>query len=300
VKNKYMKKIGFVGTGTMGGFMALNLFRAGFEVTAYNRTPKRLESLRANGLKVSNQLADAVAGQELVITMLSDDKAIEEVACGPNGILEFIESPTVLVNMSTVAPETSINLHARAKSVGVVAVDAPVSGSSKAAENAQLVILAGGEEDVVEALRDVFGAMSKSVYYFGEAGSGSRAKLVINLVLSLTMHAISEALVLAEKFALDRATVLDMIQRTAIASPFLAMKAPLLQNGEFPPAFALNLMHKDLRIIMEQAQKTGTVLPTGAAAFQSYTSALNHGMGDLDLAAVFDELLAASGLSTQF
>jgi 3-hydroxyisobutyrate dehydrogenase-like beta-hydroxyacid dehydrogenase len=198
--------------------------------------------------------------------------------------------------MSTVSPDTSLTLFEAMKQKHVTFIDAPVSGDSNAAKRASLVILAAGPKETVESLHELFSAMGKALYYFGENGNGSRAKLVINLMLGLTMQAIAEALVLAEKFSLDRGTILHMMQQTAVASPFLEFKKELLLKEEFPIAFALKHMQKDLGLILEQAQKTGGVLPATSAVFQTYTAARNHGMGDLDLSAVFQELLRQSGI----
>jgi 3-hydroxyisobutyrate dehydrogenase len=294
-----LKRIGFIGMGTMGTPMALNLLKAGFEVTVYNRSKDRLAALRDQGLTIADSLSEAVIGKEAVITMLSNDAAVKEVVTGDDGIMDYIEAPTVLVDMSTVSPETSTTLSEVAKEMGITMIDAPVSGSSNAAQGGSLVILGGGNQEVYESLKDVFAAMGKASYYFGESGSGSKAKLVINLMLGITMQGISEALVLAEKFFLDRATVVDMMQQAAVASPFLSFKKDLLLKEEFPVAFALKHMHKDLGLILEQARDNGSVLPATSAAYQSYTAAMNHQTEDVDMAAVFAELLQQSGVTKE-
>ncbi|WCK55699.1 NAD(P)-dependent oxidoreductase [Aneurinibacillus sp. Ricciae_BoGa-3] len=294
-----MRRIGFIGMGTMGAPMALNLLKAGFEVTVYNRSLDRLAGLYDQGLMVADSLSEAVVGKDAVITMLSNDAAVKQVVTGDNGIMDYIEAPTVLVDMSTVSPDTSASISEVAKEMGITMIDAPVSGSSNAAQSGSLVILGGGNKEVYDSLKDVFAAMGKASYYFGESGSGSKAKLVINLMLGITMQGISEALVLAEKFFLDRATVLDMMQQAAVASPFLAFKKDLLLKEDFPVAFALKHMHKDLGLILEQARDNGSVLPATSAAYQSYSAAMNHQKEDVDMAAVFAELLQQSGVTKE-
>ncbi|WP_027415085.1 NAD(P)-dependent oxidoreductase [Aneurinibacillus terranovensis] len=291
-----MKKVGFIGMGMMGAPMALNLHKAGFDVTVYNRSKERLQPLKEKGLTVAETLVDVVKEKDVVITMLSNDEAVKEVVTGDNGIIEYIEAPTILVDMSTVSPDTSIFLAGVAKEMGVTMIDAPVSGSSNAAENGTLVILGGGDKQVFESIGDVFRAMGKTTLYFGENGSGSKAKLVINLMLGITMQGISESLVLAEKFFLDRGLVLEMMQQAAVASPFLGFKKDSLLREEYPAAFALKHMHKDLGLILGQARENGSVLPATSAAYQSYTAAMNHQMEDMDMAAVFSELLQQSGV----
>lgn len=293
------KRIGFIGLGNMGVPMALNLHKAGFYVTVYNRTYEKALPLQEHGLEVAESLVDAVCEKDVVITMLADNKAVEEIIAGDNGILDYIEAPTLLVDMSTVSPDTSCMLADMAKEMGITMLDAPVSGSVNAAETANLVILAGGPKDAFDTLQDVFQAMGKESLYFGENGSGEKAKLVINLLLGMTMQGISESLVLAEKFGLDRSTVLDMMQQTAVATPFLGFKRKFLAKEEYPAAFALKHMLKDFGLVLEQAHKNGSVLPATSAAYQSYAAAANHGFKDMDMAAVFAELLHASGIKNK-
>ncbi|MED4727720.1 NAD(P)-dependent oxidoreductase [Aneurinibacillus migulanus] len=290
------KRIGFIGLGNMGVPMALNLHKAGFYVTVYNRTYEKALPLQEHGLKVAQSLDDAVREKDIVITMLANDEAVEEIIAGDDGILDYIEAPTLLVDMSTVSPDTSCMLADTAKEMGITMLDAPVSGSVNSAETANLVILAGGPKEAFDTLQDVFQAMGKVSLYFGENGSGEKAKLVINLLLGMTMQGISESLVLAEKFGLDRNIVLDMIQQTTVATPFFGFKRELLAKEEYPAAFALKHMLKDFGLVLEQAHKNGSVLPATSAAYQSYASAANHGLKDMDMAAVFAELLHASGV----
>ena len=289
------KRIGFIGLGNMGSPMAVNLHKAGFDVTVYNRTPDKAHALGEQGLRVAELLEDAVREKDVVITMLANDEAVEQMIVGDSSILDYIEAPTVLVDMSTISPDTSCMLANTAREMGITMVDAPVSGSTNAAESAGLVILYGGPRDIFDELADVFAAMGKASLYFGENGSGSKAKLVINLLLGMTMQGISESLVLAEKFGLERTTVLDMMQQAAVSSPFLGFKRPSLEKEDYPAAFALKHMHKDLGLVLEQARRNGSILPATAAAYQSYAAAMNHGMEEQDMAAVFAELLAQSG-----
>jgi 3-hydroxyisobutyrate dehydrogenase len=290
------KRIGFIGAGTMGAPMAENLYRAGFPVTVYNRTRAKLTPLMEKGLATADDLAGAVADKDVIITMLSDDAAVKEVVLGDEGVLTHCRPGTVLIDMSTVSPDTAIEISQRSKENGVHTLDAPVSGSQNAAQSAQLVVLAGGDQHVFSEMSDVFAALAKASYYFGGPGSGAKAKLVVNLLLAVTMQGISEALVLAESFGLKREQILEMMQQTVLASPFLTFKRELLSRGEFPAAFALKHMHKDLGLITEQARTRQAILPATTSVQQTYTAALNHGRGEQDMAAVFAELLHQAGL----
>lgn len=289
-----MKRIGFIGLGNMGSPMARNLYQAGHEVVVYNRTSDAALLLQEQGIPVVSSIADVVRGKDIVITMLANDEAVKEVILGDEGVLDYLQDPTLLVDMSTVSPDTSKELAEIAREIGITMVDAPVSGSVNAAESGNLLILVGGNRSTFEELQEVFSVLGKESIYFGENGAGSRAKLVINLLLGMTMQGISESLVLAEKFGLDRSKVLDMMQQAAVASPFLGFKRHSLINEEFPAAFALKHMHKDLGLILEQARENGSVLPATAAAYQTHMAAMNHGKGDLDMAVIFTELLDQS------
>lgn len=292
-----MKKIGFIGLGKMGSPMARNLYQAGHEVIVYNRTPGPAQLLQEQGIQVAQRIEDVVKHKDVVITMLSNDEALEEIVLGEGGVLDYIEAPTRLVDMSTVSPDISITIANRAQEKGVTMLDAPVSGSVNAAESGNLLILVGGERLAFEELADVFAVLGKESYYFGSNGAGSRAKLVINLLLAMTMQGISESLILAEKFGLDRSQIIDMMQQSSLASPFLGFKRHSLITEDFPAAFALKHMYKDLGLILEEARKNGAVLPATSAAFQTHKAAMNHGMGDQDMAVIFAELLQQSGNS---
>lgn len=291
-----MKKIGFIGLGKMGSPMARNLYQAGHEVAVYNRDPEKAAVLQEQGVLVAQSMQEVVYKKDVVITMLSDDVAVQEVIAGEDGVLDYIESPTVLVDMSTVSPDTSLLIAEMAREMGIDMVDAPVSGSVNAAESGNLLILTGGHPETFATLQDVFSVLGKESYYFGENGSGCRAKLVINLMLGMAMQGISEALVLAEKFGLDRSRIIDMMQQSAVASPFLGFKRHSLINEEFPAAFALKHMHKDLGLILEQARKNGSVLPATSAAYQTHMATMNQGKGNEDMASIFAELLYQSGV----
>ncbi len=292
-----MKKIGFIGLGKMGSPMARNLYQAGHEVMVYNRTPERALSLQEQGIQVAQSIEEVVKGKDVVITMLSNDEALKEILIADDGVLDFIEEPTLLVDMSTVSPETSIMIAEMAKEMGITMLDAPVSGSVNAAEGGNLLVLVGGESQAYENLKDIFSVLGKESYYFGLNGAGSRAKLVINLMLGMTMQGICESLILAEKFGLDRPQIIDMMQQSALASPFLGFKRHSLITENFPAAFALKHMHKDFGLILEEARKNGAVLPATSAAYQTHKSAINHDMGNQDMAVIFAELLQQSGKS---
>ncbi|MDP9727942.1 NAD(P)-dependent oxidoreductase [Alicyclobacillus tolerans] len=288
-------RIGFLGTGTMGLPMAENLLRAGYSVTAYNRSPEKVQPLLQMGGKQAQNIAEAVRNQDVVISMLSDDSAVREVYLGNGGVAENAKHSFVAIDMSTVSPGTALEVQKHMNQLGIAMLDAPVSGSAGAAKEAKLLVLAGGPLETYEITRPILAAMSQAQFYFGPGGNGAKAKLVVNLLLALTMQGISEALVLAETLGLSRSNVLDMLSQSSVASPFLGIKKQMLIDESFPPAFALKYMRKDLNLILQAATEREAVLPATSAAFASYTSAMHNGFAEDDLAAVMMELLRQSG-----
>ncbi|WP_044642123.1 NAD(P)-dependent oxidoreductase [Risungbinella massiliensis] len=289
-----MRKIGFIGIGMMGEPMVLNLQNAGFHVTAYNRTKAKLTHLQSQGVHTTDCLEQAVRGKEIVILMLSDDRAVAEMWAKEDGIATYVTPGTICINMSTVSPDLTSQLAKQAEEKGIEWLDAPVSGSSNAAQSANLVILVGGKKEVYEQSKEVFQALGKASYYFGAAASGAKAKLVVNLMMGMYMQGLAESLVLAQKAGLDRSTVLEMLGDAAVGAPFLQFKKELLLDENYETMFALKHMYNDFGLILEEARKNGSVLPATSATNQAYIAAMNHGLGELDLSAIFAELMQQS------
>lgn len=289
-----MTKIGFIGIGMMGEPMVLNLHKAGFQVTAYNRTQAKLANLQNEGVHTTDCLEQAVRDQEIVILMLSDDQVVAEMWSKEDGIATYLTRGTICINMSTVSPNITSQLAKQAENKGVEWLDAPVSGSSNAAQTANLVILVGGKKEVYEQCKDIFQALGKASYYFGPAASGAKAKLVVNLMMGMYMQGLAESLVLAQKAGLDRSTVLEMLGDAAIGAPFLQFKKELLLEENYETMFALKHMYKDFGLILDEARKNGSVLPATSVTNQTYIAAMNHGLGELDLSAILSELMQQS------
>lgn len=290
------KRIGFVGLGAMGRPMAHNLLKAGFPVTVYNRTPEKAQPLVEAGASLAASLAELAANNDVIITMLTDGPAVAAAVEGEDGLLAHYRPGQVHIDMSTIAPQESRQFAARARDRGVTWLDAPVSGTVKPAIDGTLVILVGGDAETFEAHRDLFAAMGKAAFHFGESGQGSVAKLVVNSMLGVQIQALSEALVLAEKAGLDRGQVLEMIGTTAVASPIVLAKAPSLLREQFPSAFALALQHKDLGLAVNLAHGVGAAMPATAATHQTFTAAKAGGLGSEDMAAIFRQLRRLAGL----
>jgi 3-hydroxyisobutyrate dehydrogenase len=288
--------IGWLGLGNMGLPMATNLLKAGYDVTVYNRTLSKAEPLRALGAKVTDMAQGLAEQVDVVITMVSDGATLESVFAGEYGVYHGLRNGQTVIDMSTVAPETSRKLAAMAAEKGVAYLDAPVSGSVKPAQDGTLVILVGGEKEVYERHVPIFDVLGKQSFYFGANGQGNNAKLAINMMLGITLQGLSEALVLGAKTGLDRSTLLDMVSVTACASPIVLGKSPNILAENFDAQFALKHMEKDFGLAIDAAKTAGAALPQTAAAHQTYVAAKANGLGDQDISAILLQLEAMSGL----
>jgi 3-hydroxyisobutyrate dehydrogenase len=285
--------IGFIGVGMMGSLMALRLLRTGYQVTAYNRTREKLRDLVEHGAKIADTPRELAAHNNIVISCVSNDQALEAIMYGQDGVLAGASAETTLIDMSTVSPDASRKLHAAAQEKGMRMIDAPVSGSTPAAKDGQLVILVGGEHEVYEQCQPILEILGRASHYVGPAGSGTIMKLVINALLGVGMQAISEAVTLGQKAGLDRQTLLEVLGQTAVIAPAHKGKLENMKNDEYPLQFALSLMRKDLDLVTRLASEFSVPLPTISAAEQMYTAALAQGSeGDFSRVAQLMEKLA--------
>lgn len=280
-------KIGFIGLGQMGTPLSQNLHSSGFDVTVFNRTQAKMAPFREQGIPTAKSLDEVVAHKDVLITMLADDQAVEDVS---KDIVPKADKGAVLIDMSTISPKTSEAVKQLCDEYAIGFLDAPVSGSVNAAEARQLVYLVGGDEEVYHKHQSIFDALGKAAMHFGPAGSGEKAKLVVNLLLGVTMQGLSEALLLADQTGLDRKQVLDMLQQSVVSSPLMQFKAPLFENDEYPSAFALQHMAKDLSLISHLAESSEAVLPLADTSARTFSEALDDGKGTLDMAGIIEQL----------
>jgi len=283
-------KIGWIGLGNMGNPMVKNLVKAGFEVTVYNRNPEKSKALQAEvKVAIAASLAELAGSSDFIFTMLSDDAALQEVYQSETGLLAAVQSHQfVAIDMSTVSPETTKLLAALCREKGIDYLDAPVSGSVKPAEEAQLIILAGGEEAVYEKAKPMFDAMGKLSTLLGPNGAGNVAKLAINLFLGITAQGLAEAVVFAEKNGIQSAALLPLINAGAVGSGLTRLKTENIVNDDYKAAFALKLLAKDIRLATENGMDT----PIGGALSQTLSGAVEKGFGEEDMIAVLKYLKA--------
>jgi len=287
-----MTTVAIVGTGRMGSAMARALTQAGVSLVLCNRTRERAEAVAAIiGCGVSATPAEAAAAADVTITMLADDAAVRAAVTGPGGVIEGIRAGSVLVDMSTVLPETILGVADAVRATGAGILDAPVSGSVVLAESGTLTLMVGGEAADLERARPALEPLARTIFHLGPLGSGAAMKLAVNtLVLGLN-GAIAEGLVLAEAAGIDPALAYDVFTASAAGAPFVGYKrASFLEPETAPVGFALELAEKDLRLITAFAGSLGVPMPQAAANLALIREASTRGRGSRDFATVASEL----------
>ncbi len=285
----HMTRVAFLGLGAMGAPMARRIVAAGLPTTVWNRKPERAAPFAALGASVARTPREAAASADVVCTMLSDPAALEAVASGADGLLAGLSPGALWLDFSTVTPAASRSLAARAKQRGAAFCDVPVAGSVKPAGDGTLRILAGGDASDLERGRPVLDAVSKGVLHFGAVGQGSAMKLVNNLLFGVTLAAFGEALGLAKQLGLPEKEATEYLLSIPSVSPYLKAKMDFLAAGGEPPAFALSLMEKDLRLMVEAAGGPSSAAVVEAAR-SDYERARKAGLGEKDFAHVLSFL----------
>ncbi len=291
-----MSTIGFVGLGSMGAPIAGRLLQ-GHEVYGTNRTQSRAAGLIERGLKWRGTPREVAAAAPVVFSMVTDDAALAAITSGPDGILAGLTPGAVYVDMSTVSPRASRELAGRVRSLGASMIDAPVSGSVPSAEDGTLAIMAGGPDAAFRAAAPMLHQLGRSVTHVGGNGQGLLLKLAINISLAAQMLAFSEGLLLAERGGIDPRLATQAMTDSAIGSPMLKTRAPLVLDLPGQAWFDVELMHKDIRLALEAARESGVALPSATVADSMLSTAAQLGYGHRDIAALHQVLgqMAAPG-----
>jgi 3-hydroxyisobutyrate dehydrogenase len=272
-----MTRLGFIGLGTMGHGMALNLLVAGNYLTVWNRTPDKAVDL------VCDVAADPVelgTTSDIVFVCVSDTPDVEEVVFGENGVMKGLKSGALIVDHSTISPGATKELAARAAEAGVDWLDAPVSGGAEGAENGTLAVMVGGPGKALDRVRPFMEAYSKTITHIGEEhGSGQMVKAVNQVLVVLNELAASEALLLAQGAGLDLGTTLSAVEGGAAGSWMLTNRGPQMIARDWRPGFTIDLQQKDLRIVLDSADELGIPLPGVALVFQLYRSLQAQNLG---------------------
>ena len=289
-----MTAIGYVGLGAMGGRIAGRLLAAGHQVYGTNRTQAKAAPLIERGLVWCETPREVAEAASVVFSMVTDDAALEAIASGPDGVLAGLSAGTTWVDMSTVSPAASAALAERAVALGAAMLDAPVSGSVHEAEDGKLTIMVGGDEDAFAGVEALLRGLGQVVRHIGPNGQGVRLKLALNISLAAQMLAFSEGALLAERGGIARELAIEVMAESAIGSPFLRGRAPLILDLPDQAWFDVELAHKDIRLALATAQRDGVALPSGALADEWLTRAASLGYGHRDIASLFAVLSASA------
>lgn len=281
-----MSTVGFVGLGIMGAPMAGNLVRAGHRVIGFDLAEKGLRSLTEAGGETTTSIAEAVGGVDVVITMLPDWPQVEAVTFGSEGVLENVKPGVLVIDMSTIRPETSRRIAEAGNTRGVRVLDAPVSGGEKGAVDGVLSIMVGGDADDFASAKPLFEALGKTIVHVGPHGAGQTVKAANQLVVGGTYALVAEAIVLLEASGVDAGTGLDVLAGGLAASRILDLKRKTMVAREFAPGFRIDLHHKDMGIVLSAAREAEVALPTAALVAQLISAARQQGYGSLDHSAL--------------
>jgi 2-hydroxy-3-oxopropionate reductase len=290
-----MTKIGFIGLGIMGGPMAANLVKAGYEVTGYNRSRGKVDALVAAGGRGADSVADAVRDADVVVTMLPDSPDVRTVVLGEDGVLANARAGALVIDCSTIRPDVSREVAEVAAGKGIRALDAPVSGGEQGAIEGSLSIMVGGEAEAFEAARGVLEVVGATVVHVGGPGAGQTVKAANQLIVAGTIELVAESLVFLEAHGVDTDAAIRVLAGGLAGNRILDRKAAAMVRREFAPGFRVELHHKDLGIVQDAAREAGVVIPLGAAVAQLMASLKAQGHGALDHGALLKLVEQLSG-----
>ena len=290
-----MSAVGFVGLGAMGGPIAGRLLAAGHELHGTNRTPSKAQPLIERGLTWHATPREAAAAADVVFSMVSDDAALAAIATGPDGILAGLGPGKVYVDMSTVSPTASVELAARVRALGARMLDAPVSGSVPQAEAGTLTIMVGGDESALRRVEPLLDELGQSVTRIGDNGQGLLLKLAINISIAAQTLAFSEGLLLAERGGIDPQLAARVMSDSAIGSPMVKARVPLLLDLPEHAWFDVRLMRKDIRLALDAGHDEQVPLPSASAADDILAKASELGYDGRDIAALHEVLARLAG-----
>jgi 3-hydroxyisobutyrate dehydrogenase-like beta-hydroxyacid dehydrogenase len=281
--------VGFIGLGLMGKPMSLNLLKAGYAVTVWNRTASRAEEVVAAGGQLAKSARDVAAGCDVLITIVSDPPALEEVlwgASGRAGALSALPSGAIYMDSSTVSPELARKIAAACAKQNVRFLDAPVTGGDWGAKKGELLFMIGGDAETIKEAEPLLSVMGKKWFHLGPHGAGQTIKLAMNAILALQVEALAEAMALVSAAGLQPEKLVEVLQSSMARSGVLDIKSQNLLKGDYTPSFPLRLMLKDVDLAMDLAKQLGVTLPATAAAQATYGAVKREAKEDVDYSAV--------------
>ncbi len=271
-------RIGLLGLGRMGSLMVERLMEHGYTLAVYDRTKEKTQEVAQKGATVVDAPHDLGSHADVIITMVTDNHALDTVMYSSDGILAGVKQQhTTLIDMSTVSPEASRKLFKEAKERGVAMIDAPVSGSTPQVKEGSLMFFVGGEEATYQQCKPILDTLGKTSFYMGESGNGTTMKMVVNTMLGLGLQAVAESIALGEKAGLDKKQLLDVLGQTSVIAPAYKAKLTNAEREEYPVTFGLATMRKDFSLVMRLATELSVSMPATAVAEQMYAAALAQG-----------------------
>ncbi len=279
-------KVGFIGLGLMGGPMALNIHKAGFPLTVYNRSPKRLTPFKKLGIPTAKTPAELAAASDIIITIVTGPKDVEEVVLGKSGVVQGASQGSIVIDMSTIGPQATKLIAEQLSRHKIDFLDAPVTGGTRGAISGELTIFVGGKRAIYEKALPVLKAMGTNIPYMGPIGMGQAIKLVNNLLVGSTLISLSEGLILAEAQGLSRKKTAEVLEKVPVVSAMMKMKMPMMVSGKFKTTFSVANIFKDLDLAFQEIKKSGKSTPQLEQSRKLYQQALDLGMADEDNAAI--------------
>ena len=289
-------KLGFIGLGNMGSRIAKRLLDHGYPLVAYDRDIVKAAAVAAEGGFTAKSILELVRTADVILSCLTNDEAVQSVYTGPAGVFAEARPGTVVLEMSTISPESSRELHRLGAKSGIEVLDVAISGSTPAAEQGILTLLAGGSQDLFRAAEPIFQAIAKQYFLLGGSGSGTAMKLVVNTLLGIGMQAIAEAVVLGETVGLNRERLLEVLSKTAVIAPAHVGKLARVAINDYTPQFPLRLMNKDFQLILKAAAEAHIPLPATEAAFHVNSEELARHDED-DFSAVLRRMEEVAGIA---
>ncbi len=291
------ERIGFVGLGIMGRGMVRNLLKNGFSVRVWNRTVSRSEELAKDGAVIGSSPQDVAANSDIIITCVSDTPDVEAVILGENGIIHGAKSGSLVIDMSTISPQATIEIAKQLNAKGVQMLDAPISGGSEGAAKGTLSIMIGGADADVERAMPAFQAMGKTITHVGAQGAGQTVKLVNQILVVGNCLAMCEAMVFAQAGGVDLEKCLNAVTGGAAGSWMLANRGPQIMNRDWRPGFTINLQQKDVRLILKEADDLGVPVMATGLIFNLYRTLQQMGLGEEGNHALVKALENLSGVT---
>lgn len=277
--------LGFIGVGAMGSRLVQRLLAHGYDVGVYDRNPSAAQALRSYGASVATSPAAIAESADVILSCLTNDDAVRAVYLDAGGVLSGARAGQIVIEMSTVSPQTSREVHNAGAARGIRVLDVAISGSTPAVEQGTVTLLAGGDDDVFKAAEPIFQALATQYFLMGPSGAGTSMKLVVNTILGISMQAIAEAIALGEAEELDRKRLLNVLAQTAVIPPAHKGKLAKAEQNDYSPQFGVSLMNKDFGLILETAKRSDLKLPATAAAYEINSAAMGQDPGS-DLSSV--------------